>query len=346
MLYKKNNYIKLISFCFTLTYLLFPGCKSDKNEPDVSGISVKIEAKRFERDLFAIDTNNTSIGIDKLKKEYGNFFDLFAFQVTRLGSSDPDLMSSHFRDFLSDTNFRNIYNDCEMSFGDFNEKNLQLTKAFKNYSYYFPERIIPQIITLISGFAFPVICDSTNLGISLDMYLGKNYYYYSTLEPTLPNYLRNRMQSEYMVADAMKGWAQSDYAIDESNAKMVDFMISQGRILFFLDKILPQTEDTIKSGYTATQLEWCVANEARIWSFFIDNQLLFSIDPNLMNKYVNDGPTTNGFPKESPGNIGQFIGWQIVKSYMKAHSAISLKELMEQKDLMKIFNESNYKPKK
>src|SRR4051812_17479109 len=127
MLIKKFNLIKQISFCFTLTYLLFSGCKSDKNEPDVSGINVKIEAKRFERDLFSIDTNNAAIGINSLKKEYGNFFDLFAFQVTRLGSSDSDLMASHFRDFLSDTNFRNIYNDCEKAFGDFGEYNSMLT---------------------------------------------------------------------------------------------------------------------------------------------------------------------------------------------------------------------------
>jgi hypothetical protein len=82
---------------------------------------------------------------------------------------------------------------------------------------------------------------------------------------------------------------------------MIDFMVAQGRELYFLDKILPDTPDTLKIGYSATQLEWCRNNEKNLWSFFIDNKLLFSFDPNLMNKYVNDGPTTNGFPRESPG---------------------------------------------
>ena len=102
----------------------------------------------------------------------------------------------------------------------------------------------------------------------------------------------------------------------------------------------------LKSGYSSSQLAWCRTNEKLIWSFFIDNKLLFSFDPNLMNKYVNDGPTTNGFPKESPGNIGQFIGWQIVRSYMKNHPGVSLQKLMEEKDLIKIYNESQYKPGK
>jgi hypothetical protein len=127
---------------------------------------------------------------------------------------------------------------------------------------------------------------------------------------------------------------------------MIDFMISQGRLLYYLDLVTPDEPDTIKTGYTSAQLNWCIQNEKKIWSFFIDNKLLFSFDPNLMNKYVNDGPTTNGFPKESPGNIGQFTGWQIVKSYMKNNPQVTLQQLMEEKDLLKIFNESKYKPLK
>jgi hypothetical protein len=231
-------------------------------------------------------------------------------------------------------------------FGDFQKENKELTKAFRYYSYYFPEKIVPKVITIISGFSYPVVCDSTSLGISLDMYLGPAYRFYSTLEPPLPNYLRSRMHKNYLVCDAMKGWAESDYGIDESSARMIDFMISNGRILYFLDKVVPETPDSIKTGFTDAQVEWCKANEKRIWSFFVDNKLLFSIDPNLMNKYVNEGPTTNGFPKESPGNIGKFIGWKIVQSFMKNHPEISLQQLMEEKDLIRIFNESKYKPLK
>ena len=346
MLLKKNNSKYWFLCCLPFVVFLFNSCQPNGDNPDVSGINLSLEAKRFERDLFSIDTALTAEGINRLKNKYGKFFELFVYQITTLGSKDSVLMIEHFKDFLSDTNFRNIYRDTEKYFGDFNKKNELLTKAFRNYSFYFQGKPIPEVYTLISGFSFPIICDSLSLGISLDMYMGPSYKYYSTLEPALPNYLRSRMHDEFMISDAMKGWAQSDYGINESTARIIDFMIAQGRLIFFLDKVLPSTDDTIKTGYSSSQLDWCVANESRIWSFFIENKLLFSIDPNLMNKYVNDGPTTNGFPKESPGNIGQFIGWQIVKSFMKKHPEISLRKLMEEKDLMKIFNESGYKPKK
>ena len=34
-------------------------------------------------------------------------------------------------------------------------------------------------------------------------------------------------------------------------------------------------------------------------------------------RHVNDGPMTNGMPQESPGNVGSWVGWQIVNQYMK-----------------------------
>ena len=342
---------KTVTFIFSILLLVFTslnwiGCEHDKEKPDISKILLTIHADRFERDLFSLDSVHKQDGIDFLKNKYGIFFDLFTYQITSLGSQDSLLMKEHIYNFINDTNFRNIYSDCEKMFGDFSEKNLAFTEAFRYYAYYFPKKTIPRIVTMISGFSYPVVCDSLTLGVSLDMYLGPSYRFYSTIEPALPNYLRSRMQSDYMVCDAMKGWAESDYGIDESSARMLDFMISRGRLLFYLDKIMPDAPDTIKIGYSNTQLEWCRSNEKKIWSFFIDNKLLFSFDPNLMNKYVNDGPTTNGFPKESPGNIGQFIGWQIVKSYMANHKEITLEQLMNEKNLQKIFDQSKYKPLK
>ena len=154
------------------------------------------------------------------------------------------------------------------------------------------------------------------------------------------------MKPEYLVSDALKGWAQSDYAVDETQANMLQAMISQGRIWHMLNKLLPETSDTLLSGYSATQLDWCNQNESQIWSFFIQQKLLYSKDPNMLLKYIGEGPTTNGFPKESPGNIGQFIGYRIVQAYMNLNSKVTLQQLMEEKDFDKIFRDSKYKPRR
>lgn len=334
--------------CTAIIYMLLfiSSCKRGNDKPDVSTIDVKVTINRFEKDFFAIRPDDMQNGLNRLQNKYGNFLNLFLYQVTGIGSPDTALMFERLRGFLTDTNFLAISRDCDKIYANFDAKEKEFTDAFRYYKYYFPSKAIPKVVTMISGFSYAVVNDSTNLAISLDMYLGPKYRYYSTIEPVLPAFMRNRMEESYLVNDALKGWAISDYGIDETSARMVDFMISQGRIIYFLDKIFPDSPDSIKTGYSRSQLDWCLANEKNIWSFFIDNKLLFSSDPNLMSKFVNDGPTTNGFPKESPGNIGQFIGWRIVRSYMKNHPEVSLQQLMEQKDMMKIFNESKYKPEK
>ncbi len=346
MLQKNMMQRILILVVFLYIALLITSCKNDNRTANSDTVPLELTLLRFEKDLFNCEAESIDEDLIKLKKKYGDFFDLFFYQITRLGTSDAKMMAERVVQFIADTNLRAVYRKTGDVFGDFELEKKELENAFREYSVHFPEYQIPQIVTLISAFSYPIVVDSSTLGISLDMYLGADYHYYSTLDPPLPYFLRRKMQKDYLVADAMRGWLESDFAIDESNAKMIEMMLSQGRLLCVLDEILPETHDTLKTGYSAIQLEWCRANEASIWSFFIENKLLFSDDPNLLQKYVSDGPTTNGFPAESPGNIGKFAGWQIIKSYLKNNKQVSLKDLMNEKDLMKVFQQSKYKPEK
>src|SRR5258706_63077 len=86
----------------------------------------------------------------------------------------------------------------------------------------------------------------------------------------------------------------------------------------------------------------------RSWALalFVEKQLLFSSNSELFSKYLSEGPTTNGFPAESPGNIGTFVGWQIIKAYMKENPEISPARLMKETDATIILKDSKYKPKK
>ncbi|MFM7216617.1 MAG: hypothetical protein ACKO1U_01210 [Bacteroidota bacterium] len=333
-------------YCLLTGALLMSGCGGNKEDaPDTSGSSINIRALRFEQDLFNPVKQGGTLTAT-LSSKYGSFFDIFVWQLTRLGSRDSSLMEENLRSFAADTAFRAVYFSMKDKFADFTVFDQSLTSAFRNYEHYLPGKPVPQVLTTLSVFSFPVICDSTHLAISIDMYLDPGCRFYETLEPPLPNYLRRRMRPEYLLPDAMKGWLQSDYAVEENEADLVQRMVSAGRIWFALKKLLPATPDSLLSGYSADQLRWCEANEAKVWAFFIDSKLLYSKDPNVLMKYVGEGPTTNGFPKESPGNIGQYIGYRIVQSYMKNHPDTSLSALLENKDLGSLFRTSKYKPRR
>lgn len=320
-------------------FLFVISCNRDKKGVDVSEINLSVTADRFEQDL-ADNIQNISF----LRQKYGSFFDLFTYQLIQMGAPDTNLLKSRLSDFVHDPDITNILSDTKGMYTDISKLNRELTDAFRHFKYYFPEKIIPRVITYVSGFNYAVVCADSLLGIGLDMYLGSDSKYYPALQ--LPEYKVRKMRMEYIVADAMRGWEQSEWEPDPAKTDLISQMINLGKGQYFLDEILPGVSDTIKFGYTQKQLDWCIAGERSIWSFFIEHQLLFSSEASQIAKFVNDGPTTNGFPKESPGNIGAWIGYRIVKAYMEKHTEISLAQLMEERDGQKIFRNSGYKPAK
>ena len=105
---------------------------------------------------------------------------------------------------------------------------------------------------------------------------------------------------------------------------------------------MPNANDTLKFQYTKAQLDWCYKNEKEIWKTFLEGDLLYSTDPSI-NNFVSEGPSTQGMPQESPGNIGLFAGWRIVEKYSEKHPDITIQQLMKTEAKI-IFNESKYKP--
>ena len=84
-----------------------------------------------------------------------------------------------------------------------------------------------------------------------------------------------------------------------------------------------------------------------MWSYFINDNLLYDSDPKLANRFINPAPFSKFYleiDNESPGRVGAWLGWQIVKSYMD-NNATSLTDLLKM-DAKELFEKSKYKPKK
>jgi hypothetical protein len=125
---------------------------------------------------------------------------------------------------------------------------------------------------------------------------------------------------------------------------LIEQMVEQGKRMYVLDLLLPETADTLKTGYTEKQLQGCYDNEPGIWNFFLQNNLLYITDPLQTRDYINDGPRTEALGPASPGNIGLFVGWQIVKKWMGSHENTTPEQLL-QTPPKQIFEEAKYKPK-
>jgi uncharacterized protein YjaZ len=76
----------------------------------------------------------------------------------------------------------------------------------------------------------------------------------------------------------------------------------------------------------------------------VENKRLYVTGRMDIKRLIDDGPYTNGFPVESPGRAGVWIGWQIVRKYMDKNPEVSLDKLMQMSDSQKILNDSKYYP--
>ena len=318
--------------------------KDEKKHVDISQIQLTLKADRFEQDMFS--HHNDPGFISSLKNKYREFFDLYCYHLTSMGTPDTTLLKDRLHAFASDSGITILYNESQKLYKDFTPIDKEITNGFRYYKYYFPGKPVPRIITYVSGLTgtsdFQTVNDSALIGIALDMYLGRYAKFYDDVG--YPKFKSRTFSKEFITADCMKGWLQSDYEADLSQTDLLSEMIYEGKIIYCLDLLMPETPDSIKLHYTGDQAEWCKKNEENIWAFFVEKKLLYETDQSNIMKYITDGPTTNGFPKESPGNIGEWLGWRIVKAYMANHPDISLPQLLSDKEYRKFFLESKYKP--
>jgi hypothetical protein len=124
-------------------------------------------------------------------------------------------------------------------------------------------------------------------------------------------------------------------------------MINAGKKMYLLDAFLPHIHDTLKIGYTGKKYQWAIDNEEQVWEYFIDEKFLYDSRNSLDMRFLNVAPYSKFYSEEdmnSPGRIGQYIGWQIVRSFMQKND-VSLQELIQMSE-EDIFKKSKYKPRK
>lgn len=319
---------------------------TDKQKgPDVEDISLKIQLMRFDNDLMEGDSI-TPDKVKKLKEKYAGFFTVYCRKICPIpiAMTNDTVIAEQLNYLKFDNDIKEIYKRIDSLYHDDIKLQKAFSEALKLYHYYYPDSVVPQVITFFSAFNYATITTDSVIGAGIDFYLGSDCPFYTG--PNFPTYLTKRFNSAYIVSNCMQGWYQKIYESNKVKADLLSQMIYYGKMIYFTDRMLPETDDTVKIGYTAEQLKWCIDNEANIWTALIEQQMLYSTNSRQYNKFIGEGPTTAGFPNESPARIGYFTGWQIVKAYMEKHPDISLAQLCAENDAQKILSESKYKPAK
>ena len=323
--------------------IAFSSCsKKSKFDIDVSNVNVNVELKRLDKDIFEMNPSGVEDELPRLLEKYGEFFELYSVKVINLGSPYQKGFADSLTGFITNYTMNKVYEKVNEVFPDMDVYQQDINEAFKRYKYYFPERKIPAVYTYIGGFNQSIVVADSILGIGTDKYLGEDCEFYDRLG--IANYLQKNMNPEMIPTDAIRAWALTEFVYNDKVDNLVNNMVYQGKIQYFLDAMFPETPDSLKIGFTADQMRWCIKNEKQMWNYLIENKLLFSTDYMTINKHINPAPFTSGYPKESPGRASVWLGWQIVKAYMERKPEVTVKELMLDDDYQNILSESRFEP--
>lgn len=315
-----------------------------KKEKKVEKSEINVEILRFEKELFACNPNRLDIEIPVLEKKYPLFSSVFFNQVLHLPDmGDKGTQLNYLQNFITNKYNKGLYDTVYAKYSnlDFLEKELKI--AFANYKSYFPEKPVPKVVTCISEFQIASFTAGDSIiGISLDMYLGPKYIYYADIFQQY-TFMIPTFDKKFLALDCANVLATNVITPPTDKSTLLDKMLAKGKILYMMKALLPDEKDYDIIKYTEKQWQFCADNEVNIWSYFLNHNLLYNTLSEQY-KYVMEGPTTYGMPKETPGRAGAWLGWQIIKAYMKEHPNTTLKELIALKDGQKILTASKYKP--
>ncbi len=338
----KRRQIYLI-FLFALAFI---SCKKNKR-PDISNIKLDIKIERFDKELSTGKNKNLQQLSSQLSNKYGFFYDDYIHKM--VGS--PDFTGDYvISGLFKDPAYIDLTKEVDSVFPNLNTQETGLTETFKYIKYYYPKAKVPKFISFVSGFSYQVPLGDNYIGIGLDMFLGKNSKFYKGIIESVPMYMSRRFSPENMVTRVAETFAHEElFPEPDANRTLLSKMIFQGKILYFLDQVLPENiADTAKIGYSSNQLDWTQNFESDIWAYFLENNLLYETDYHKIQVYLSDGPFTPGLGenRDSAPKLGVWTGWQIVRKYMAENPKITLQQLMAENDAQKILNKSKYKPKR
>ena len=314
-----------------LAFIAFIGVNScnqnSELEREIKRLNFNINVERFDK-LFMESKENTFLSLKN------GFPFLFPKNI-----SDSILLQRK-----DDSIQKLIKYSVDSVFLDFSSIENDLSSLFKHIKYYNPSLKKPRIITVFSDLDYrnKIIVTDTIVLIGIDNYLGTEHSFYQNFY----SYIRKNLKKDQIVVDLANEYAAK--MIDEPvRNTFLDKLIYQGKKMYLKDLWLPETNDYTKIGYSIDELNWANENEYYIWEYFVENEILYSTDPKLYDRFIAQGPFSRfnlSLDNESPSSLGIYIGWKIIKSFM-ANNDISLINMLRS-DSKFIFKNAKFKPNK
>lgn len=331
---------------FITSVVLITACNNDPLQVNVEKVELpKFEIQRLENELFALNPANVNDVTQKLSQKYGPVFNYYVMSfIHQPGIADTGYTRAVLN-YVRDKDVKECYQQVKSKYtpevmGDIQTGVEEMIKRFK---YHFPDKKLPkQLLTTTTGWNYAFAYMDTSFLLGLDMYLGDTCKFYKMLQ--YPLYQSRKMNEHYILSDIARGWLLTEF--DNANAEnnLLSYTIFYGKLFYAIQALLPDEADSIVIGYTAPQMKYLERYEKELWGYFSAKNRLYETNLNTVRELTSEGPFTAAISRECPPRIAMWVGWQIVRSYMKRHPEIKIHDLMKEKDAAKIVSQSKYRP--
>lgn len=294
------------------------------------GMSTDIKVHRYDKLLQEYISLNSFSALQEMGSRYSQETKFLIEEVLAIGSVSDDNINLRLREYYSDTILETLYRDALVKFQDMSHIERDFTRAFKRLKRELPHMTVPRVYAQVSALNQSVVVGDSVLGFSIDKYMGADYPLYSHFY--YPYQCRS-MSPERIVPDCMAFYLLSEYPFPwEWHRTLLDQILHRGKIHWVVSRILGAETLEAEMGYTVEEGEWCRERREQIWNYLVQSGQLHSTDPALVRTYLQPAECTYPLGLDSPGEVGVWLGMQIIDEYMAKNKNMSIADLLRETD--------------
>lgn len=320
----------ILSFCLLLT---MTGCNGQNT---IYATADPLPVKRFDKELLAAIESADSA---RLMAIHPQMLEILGRGVLNMKTLDAPGFYNKLINYYSEPTLNNLYRDALRQYDSIDDIEQGLGRGFAYLKDQLPGIRIPEVYMHVSGLNQNILVGENLLSLSIDKYMGSDYALYQDF---FYDYQLRKMQGSYIVQDYLTGWLMTEYPFTGKDNVLLERMVYEGKMKYIVSQAMPERSAADLMGYTEADYNWCKNNEAAIWKAIVERKHLYTPDHITTTRYFEDMPS-NFLADEAPGNIGVWIGWQIVHQYMEKTKATP-ETLLKTLNAQDILSGAKYKP--
>ena len=287
--------------------LILCSCSSDKNCPMMDIVRV---------DSLVYGSNE---GIETLRKAAPMFFPSGYDEVFLYSERNDSLMCEAYSevDSLYDNKIiDSIRREC--------------ARIVHRARLYFKNFKKPVLYTYMSHWDYTVpviyVMEKEALVVCLDLFLGKGNELYNGMY----DYIKNSMERKN-IGSAVAQELSMCCVGEREGYRLIDYMVYYGKILYIKSLLMGVDMENVVLDYTRDEYEVVSDIEEEIWDYYVRNGMLFKSSREYEHRFFNLAPYSVFYTpqdKNIPWGVGRYIGYRMVKNYMKRNARCSIDTLI------------------